>query len=68
MQNLGIVATAVMDTASSLAVAAVDAVRRKTVGEGTVGSKVAGAGAEGLLKIFGKREWRVPCLDILIRL
>ena len=61
------VASAVVDTASSLAAAAADNVKRRAVGSGAVAG-AAGAGAEGLKTLFGKREWRVPCLDILIRL
>lgn len=64
------VVSAVADTASSLAAAAVENVKRRAMGEGSVSGAagVAGAGAEGLRTVFWKREWRVPCLDILVRL
>ncbi|KAI9689452.1 MAG: hypothetical protein M1822_010103 [Bathelium mastoideum] len=66
-ETVGMVASAVADTASSLAAAAAENVKRRVVGS-SAAAGVAGAGAEGLKTVFGKREWRVPCLDILIRL
>ena len=70
VETLGVVASAVVDTASTLAAAAAENVKRRAIGQGgvSVASGTTGAGAEGLRTLFGKREWRVPCLDILVRL
>ncbi|KAF2232064.1 hypothetical protein EV356DRAFT_505666 [Viridothelium virens] len=66
VETLSLVVSAVVDTASSLAAAVVEGLKKRTVGEG--GNGVAGASTEGLRALWGKREWRVPCLDILLRL
>ncbi|KAI9711213.1 MAG: hypothetical protein M1820_002200 [Bogoriella megaspora] len=66
VETIGVVAEAVVETASGLLAAAAEGVRRKVVGESQSG--VVGVGVEGLRTVFGKREWRVPCLDILVRL
>ena len=70
METASVIASAVAETAASLAAAAVDNVKRKAMGEGSASGAagVAGAGAEGLRTVLWKREWRVPCLDILVRL
>jgi hypothetical protein len=47
-------------TAQALVKAAVNGVREKTEGNGA-------AGYEWVKGLMGKKEWRVPCLDVLVR-
>ncbi len=64
MATSSILATAVADTGIALAGAAVEELRRK------IGPRAewTGIGLEWIRSWLGAREWRVPCLDVYIRL
>lgn len=55
------------ETATALAGAAVEAVKRKTLQSGS-GTEWTGVGVDWVRRGLGAREWRVPCLDVVIRL
>ncbi len=57
-------ATAINNTATALAGAAVEEVQRRI----NVRTEWTGLGVEWIRSILGKKEWRVPCVDVLIRL
>ncbi|KAL8759433.1 MAG: hypothetical protein Q9184_003627 [Pyrenodesmia sp. 2 TL-2023] len=54
----------VNETASALAGAAVEGLKRRA----QIRSEWTGVGMEWIRSWLGAREWRVPCLDIYIRL
>lgn len=57
-------ATVLNNTAAALAGAAVEEVKRRT----EIRTEWTGIGVEWIRSLLGKREWRVPCVDVLIRL
>jgi hypothetical protein len=64
VETASIVASAVSDTASTMVKAAVETVKRKAI-QGAQGSGTAGF--EWTKGLVGKKEWRIPCLDVLVR-
>jgi len=64
-ETASIVASAVNSTAEIMIKAAVDTIRRKTP---PVPQVSGGAGFEWAKGLVGKKEWRIPCLDVLVRI
>ena len=58
METAGVFAQAATNTAQELVKGAVDGVR---------GKASAGAMNEWVKGLLGKKEWRIQCLDVLIR-
>ncbi|KAJ4289526.1 hypothetical protein N0V90_010855 [Kalmusia sp. IMI 367209] len=64
-ETVGVLAQAANNTAQALVESAVEGLRGKTADvAGTNGS----ANYEWVKGLVGKKEWRVPCLDVLIRI
>lgn len=57
-------ATAINNTAAALTGAAIEEVKRRM----DIKTEWTGIGVEWIRSILGKKEWRVPCVDVLIRL
>jgi len=64
MEQASFLATTINNTAAALAGAAVEEVQRRV----DIRSEWTGIGVEWIRSLLGKREWRVPCVDVLIRL
>lgn len=65
-ESAGILVSAANNTARAMIKAAVDGVKERFTGEEQV-SGAAGAGA-GYEWVRGLKEWRIPCLDVLVRI
>lgn len=65
VETASIVASAVNSTAETVIKAAVESIRRKTP---PVPHVNGGAGFEWAKGLVGKKEWRIPCLDVLVRI
>jgi len=65
VESAGVLAQAVNHTAKAMAKGAVEALREKT-DMGAVGSS-GQQGYDWVRGLLGKKEWRVQCLDVLIR-
>jgi hypothetical protein len=60
-------ARAAGQTAQAVLKATVDGVRDRTsIGSGQ--GSGTGAGYEWVRGLLGKKEWRIPCLDVLVRI
>ncbi|KAL8856421.1 MAG: hypothetical protein Q9178_006991 [Gyalolechia marmorata] len=57
----------VNETATTLATAAIEAVKRRVTVQNR-SEEWTGVGVEWIRSWLGAREWRVPCLDVYIRL
>lgn len=57
-------ASAVNETAMALAAAALEHISRRA----SPRAEWRGIGTEWLRGLLGRKEWRVPCLDVLVRL
>ena len=57
-------ATAINNTATALTGAAINEVKRRIESR----TEWTGIGVEWIRSMLGKKEWRVPCVDVLIRL
>lgn len=71
LDTAAVFAQAANQTAQALAKAAVDEVRQRVLGDASAGSMGPGNGSGGyewVKGLMGKKEWRVPCLDVLVRL
>jgi hypothetical protein len=64
LESAGILVSAANNTARAMIKAAVDGVKDKFMGE-EHGSGAAGASYEW---VRGLKEWRIPCLDVLVRI
>lgn len=51
-------------TAQAVVKGVVDGLRERTMG----GEQSGGAGYEWVKGLLGKKEWRIPCLDVLVRI
>jgi hypothetical protein len=60
-ETAAVVFQAASQTTQALAKAALDGVRERTEGSSAVSYQWAKA-------LMGKKEWRVPCLDVLVRI
>ncbi|OCK85311.1 hypothetical protein K432DRAFT_439407 [Lepidopterella palustris CBS 459.81] len=65
LETASIIASAVNNTTETMVRAAVDAVRQKA---SSVPQVSGGAGFEWAKGLVGKKEWRIPCLDVLVRI
>jgi len=63
-----LVATALAETGIALANAAVEEIRRAITPKASAKAEWTGIGVEWIRSWLGAREWRVPCLDVNIRL
>jgi len=63
-EQASFMATAINNTAAALTGAAIEEVKRRM----EVRTEWTGIGVEWIRSLLGKREWRVPCVDVLIRL
>ena len=63
-ETASIAISAINGTGGSLASAASEAVKRRAV-EGT---EISGSGFEWLRSLLEKRQMRIPCVDVLVRL
>jgi len=59
--------SAVNATASAVASIAVEGLKSR-VGLAAPSSSSSGGWAEGARSVLRQKEWRVPCLDVLVRL
>jgi hypothetical protein len=64
-ETTSIIVSAVNSTAEAIAKAAVDGIRRKAP---SVSQVSGGTGFEWAKGLVGKKEWRIPCLDVLVRI
>ncbi|KAF2454378.1 hypothetical protein BDY21DRAFT_102540 [Lineolata rhizophorae] len=67
LETVSVLASAVNSTFDALATAAMDGWRRKTPLGGTAPEAGAG-GFDAARTLFGRKEWRLPCLDVQVRL
>lgn len=65
IENMGVLAQVANNTAQALMSNAVDGIREKTIG---VGQASSGEGYEWVKGLLGKKEFRIDCLDVLIRI
>ncbi len=63
-EQASFMAAAINNTAAALTGAAIEEVKRRM----EVRTEWTGIGVEWIRSLLGKREWRVPCVDVLIRL
>ena len=63
-EDISFLAAALNNTMAAVAGAAVEGVRRKL----EIRAEWTGIGVEWIRSLLGRREWRVPCLDVNIRL
>jgi hypothetical protein len=64
--DLSLYASALNNTAAALAGAAMEEAKRRLVRK--VGAEWTGIGVEWLRSLLGRREWRINCVDVYIRL
>ncbi|KAF2118655.1 hypothetical protein BDV96DRAFT_568287 [Lophiotrema nucula] len=65
IETASIMTSAANNTAQALIKAAADGLKAKTTGSPGSGT---GQSYEWMKGLLGKKEWRVPCLDVLIRI
>ncbi|KAF2811701.1 uncharacterized protein BDZ99DRAFT_487334 [Mytilinidion resinicola] len=65
VETASILASAVNSTATTVIKAAADTLRKKAP---PVPQISGGAGFEWAKGLVGKKEWRIPCLDVLVRI
>lgn len=63
MDAVAVYVGALNNTAASLAGLALEEAKRRLAGR-----EWTGIGVEWLRSLLGRREWRVPCVDVVIRL
>jgi hypothetical protein len=64
MEQASFLATTINNTVAALAGAAVEEIKRRVEPQ----AEWTGIGVEWVRSLLGRREWRVPCVDVLIRL
>lgn len=64
-ETAGVFAQAVNNTAQSLIKSTVEGIREKGAGASEASNGVNYEWVKGLV---GKKEWRIPCLDVLVRI
>lgn len=69
MDHVSVLAGALNNTAAALAGAAMEEAKG-SLANGVVPGRTewTGIGVEWLRSLLGRREWRVPCVDITVRL
>jgi len=70
MDQVAVFAGALNNTAAALAGAAMEEAKRRLANGVVVPGRAewTGIGVEWLRSLLGRREWRVPCVDITVRL
>lgn len=66
-ETASIAISAINGTGGSLASAAMESVKRRAAG-GNDGAQVSGSGFEWLRSLIEKRQFRIPCVDVIVRL
>lgn len=64
IQSASAIASAFNSTALSAAQSALHGLKRRMSGE----EQAYVSGAQWLRELIGKKEWRIPCIDVLVRL
>lgn len=64
LEHASILATALNSTAKALAGTAIEEAKRRMA----MRAEWTGLGVEWLRSLLGKREWRLPCVEVNIRL
>jgi hypothetical protein len=64
LEQVSIYAGALNNTAAALATAALEEAKRRIA----MRAEWTGIGVEWLRSLLGRREWRLPCVDVYIRL
>ncbi|KZF20648.1 hypothetical protein L228DRAFT_176229 [Xylona heveae TC161] len=64
MSQASFLAQAINETASSLTGAAVEGVKKRV----ELDPQWTGLGVEWMRRLLGRREWNIPCVDVIIRL
>lgn len=67
METAGMAATAINGTGGSLGSTAMEGVKRR-MGEGATNATVSGSGFELVRGILDKKQFRIPCVDVVVRL
>lgn len=67
METAGMAVTAINGTGGSVASAAMDGVKRR-MGDGGVSAAASGSGFELVRGILEKKQIRIPCVDVVVRL
>lgn len=67
METASMAVTAINGTGGSIVSAALDGVRRRITG-GTAGAAASGNGFEWVRGFLEKKQLRIPCVDVLVRL
>lgn len=68
LETAGVLVSAANQTAQAVARAAAASLKEKLVGGSQAGASVETVGSEWVKGLLGKKEWRVSCLDVLIRM
>ena len=67
METAGMAATAINGTGGSLASAAMEGLKKR-MGEGAANATASGSGFELVRGILDKKQFRIPCVDVVVRL
>ncbi|KAM0714017.1 hypothetical protein Q7P37_010981 [Cladosporium fusiforme] len=67
METAGMAVTAINGTGGSLASAAMEGVKRR-MGDGGLNATASGSGFELVRGILEKKQIRIPCVDVVVRL
>lgn len=68
MDQVSVFTGALNNTAGALAGAAMEEAKRRLASAVPGRAEWTGIGVEWLRSLLGRREWRVPCVDITVRL
>lgn len=67
METAGMAVTAINGTGGSLASAAMEGVKKR-LGDGGVNATASGSGFELVRGFLEKKQFRIPCVDVVVRL
>ncbi|KAL0260421.1 hypothetical protein SLS55_004108 [Diplodia seriata] len=68
METVSLLAGTVNNTAGALVSAAMDGIKRKRGTPDAAAHVAAGASADWGKGLFARKEWKVPCMDVIVRL
>lgn len=68
MESAGMAVSAINGTGGSVASAAMDSIRERVIGSGEAAIVGSGNGFEWMRGFLEKRQFRIPCVDVLVRL
>ncbi|KAH7117765.1 hypothetical protein B0J11DRAFT_91057 [Dendryphion nanum] len=68
LETAGVFVSAANQTAQAVVKAAAASLKEKLVGESHASASGETVESEWVKGLLGKKEWRVPCLDVLIRM